>query len=202
MDAFRATVRRLASKYLGKPLKEIEISGVVQDLVQGAIQHEIDIPTELSLVGKALMTIEGIGKELHPDLDIWEEARPYLLDLVMKRYHPLRLGNELWRGMSQLSSAARNMPLQINDILDDLRRGELTLRTRDPELPRLVDRLGRRVLSGLVAVGLLGAGTALLIGAPQLRALAYGFLAGAALIFLGHLVRDAFRGEKPPDPRR
>jgi ubiquinone biosynthesis protein len=196
MTAYRATVRRLSAKYFGKPLKEIEIASLVTDLVQGAIQHNIDIPVELSLMGKSLMTIEGIGKELYPDLDIWEEARPFLLELVMKRFHPARVGNELWRGISQLSNATRDLPLQVHEILEDLRRGDFEVRSRNPDLDRITDRLGRRMLVGLTLIGLLGSGTALLIASPRYHALALAMLVSAAVLFLGHLARDLTRGPK------
>ena len=76
MREYRAEVRELADKYLGKPLKEIELSGLIRDLVQGAMKYGLEIPTDFLLVGKALMTVEGIGKELDPDLDVFGEASP------------------------------------------------------------------------------------------------------------------------------
>ncbi len=49
---------------------------MIRDLVQGAIKYGLEIPTDFMLVGKALMTIEGIGKQIDPELDVFGEAAP------------------------------------------------------------------------------------------------------------------------------
>jgi ubiquinone biosynthesis protein len=69
----------LSEKYLGRPLKEIDLAAMLSDLVRGATKYGIEIPPDFLLVGKALMTIEGVGKEIDPDLDVFGEARPFFL---------------------------------------------------------------------------------------------------------------------------
>ena len=64
-------------------------------------------------VGKALMTVEGIGKQIDPDLDVFGEATPYFIDLMRKRYSPQRLGNDLWRGVEQLSRVGYDLPVPV-----------------------------------------------------------------------------------------
>ncbi|MGH7297923.1 MAG: ABC1 kinase family protein, partial [Polyangiaceae bacterium] len=88
MREYRAEVGMLAEKYLGKPLKEISLAAMLRDLVQGAIKYGLEIPTDFMLVGKALMTVEGIGKQIDPDLDIFGETAPYFFEIVRKRYSP------------------------------------------------------------------------------------------------------------------
>ncbi|MEY4514959.1 MAG: hypothetical protein RLZZ450_7081 [Pseudomonadota bacterium] len=147
---FEAEVAVLADKYLGKKLKDIQLSGMIRDLINGSQKYGIEPPSDFVLVGKALMTVEGIGKQIYPDLDVFEEVKPYFLKLVWMRYSPEKLSQELVRGMSRLGGAAADMPLQLGEIFDDLRRGDLAIRTIDRELPGALDRLGRRVFSGLV----------------------------------------------------
>jgi ubiquinone biosynthesis protein len=145
MNAYRAEVALLAERYLGKQLKDIEVSALVRDLAQGALKFGVEIPTDFLLVGKALMTAEGVGKAIEPELDVFEEAKPLFLDLVKKRYSPERLGNELLRRLERLSGATYNLPEQIRDVLDDLRFGRLTVRTSDAAAGSATDRLGRRI---------------------------------------------------------
>ena len=147
---FEAEVAVLADKYLGKKLKDIQLSGMIRDLINGSQKYGIEPPSDFVLVGKALMTVEGIGKQIFPELDVFEEVKPYFLKLVWMRYSPEKLSQELVRGMSRLGGAAADMPLQLGEIFDDLRRGDLAIRTIDRELPTALDRLGRRVFSGLV----------------------------------------------------
>ena len=193
MREYRAEVALLAEKYLGKPLKEIDLSAMLRDLVQGAMKYGIEIPTDFLLVGKALMTLEGIGKQIDPDLDVFGETAPYFFDLMRKRYSPVRLGNELWRGVEQLSRAGYDVPLQAREILDDLRLGRLVVKTADPGLPMAADRLGRRVFSSVVIASMILGGALVLPHQLVAGAILFGVAAAALLL---HVLRDRRRARK------
>jgi ubiquinone biosynthesis protein len=195
VSAFRAEVAVLSERYLGRPLSEIELSSLIRDLVQGAIKFDIEMPAEMMMVGKALMTVEGIGKEIYPQLDVWTELRPYLIKLLWNRYRPERLGRDLIRGVTRLGATASDLPNQVRDILEDLRAGRLQLRTRDPGMARASDRLGRRVFASVTTASLIGAGTALL-AVGRHGGLAIGFLISAAVVTLLHLAGDWRRAER------
>jgi len=187
--AFRNEVAQLSEKYLGKPLSEIEISAVIRDLVQGAIKYDVDMPVELMMVGKALMTVEGIGKELYPELDVYSELKPYFMQLLWQRYSPERLGKDLLRGLTQLGSNATNLPSQIDDILNDLRAGQLKISTDDKALSSANERLGRRVFAAITAAAALLSGTALLVAGKR-DGLGMVLIALAALMALWSMWKE------------
>ncbi|MEO5729693.1 MAG: AarF/UbiB family protein, partial [Byssovorax sp.] len=189
MRDYRGEVALLAEKYLGRPLKEIDLAAMITDLIRGATKYGLEIPPDFMLVGKALMTMEGVGKEIDPDLDVFGEARPFFLDLLRKRYSPERVGNEIWRGLERFSGAAYDLPQQTREILDDLRLGRLTLQTSNPHLPALVDRLARRLFSGLVVASFTLSGAGLLAAGKQ-EGLGIALLVVAALVVLANLVSD------------
>ncbi len=159
---FESEVTVLADRYIGKQLRELELSGLLRDLINGAVKYGFEIPPDFVLVGKALMTIEGIARQICPQLDVFQEVKPYFMRLMWLRYSPEKLSQELMRNMSRLGGAAADMPLQVSEILDDLRRGELALSVQDKGLPDALDRLGRRVFSGLVVSMCLASGAYLL----------------------------------------
>jgi len=192
MREYRAEVAVLAEKYLGKPLKEIDLGAMLRDLVQGAMKYGIEIPPDFMMIGKTLMTLDGIGKELDPDLDIFGEATPFFTELLMKRYSPQRIGNDLMRGVEQLSRAGYDMPLQLREVLDDLRLGRLAVRAPDPPLALATERLGRRVFSGLYVAALTFGGAYLLRGDEKL--LGALFLVVGVLVWGGHAFLDWRRG--------
>ncbi|WP_394845570.1 AarF/UbiB family protein [Pendulispora brunnea] len=195
MREYRAEAAMLAEKYLGRPLREIEMSAMIRDLVQGAMKYGIEIPTDFMLVGKALMTIEGIGKQLDPDLDVFGSAGPHFIEILRLRYSPQKLGSELLRGVGQLSRTGYDMPMQVGEVLEDLRLGRLALRTLDPELPRATDRLGRRIFTGAILAALITSGTLLLSHGVH-EVLAQAMLVVAGVVWLGHTVLDLWRGPK------
>jgi ubiquinone biosynthesis protein len=187
MREYRAEVSVLAEKYLGRPLKEIDLSAMIRDLVQGAMKFGLEIPTDFMLVGKALMTIEGIGKQLDPDLDVFGEAQPYFVRLLKQRYSPQRLGNELMRGVEQLSRAGFDVPLQAREVLEDLRLGRLSVRIAEQSLAPAADRLGRRMFSGLVIAATTIGGAVLLKSDRTVGAVLLGV---AATLLVFHVVLD------------
>ena len=189
MREYRGYVATLAEKYLGKPIAQIEVAALIGDLVHGALRYGIEIPTDFMLVGKALMTIEGIGKQLDPNLDIMGEAAPHFASLLKRRYSPQRLGNDLWRTVEQIGRAGAGMPLQLREVLDDLRLGRTSVHVALEDLPALADRLGRRVFSGVVVAALILAGAHVLVEPGREKA-AYVFFALAGCGWGIHWLRD------------
>jgi ubiquinone biosynthesis protein len=192
MAAFRSDVETLGRKYVGRALGEIEIAAVVRDLIWGAVKHGIDMPSDFMLVGRALMTLEGTARQIAPDLDVFSEARPYLIRLVAQRYSPDKLGGDLLRTALRLSGVAGQMPEQVAEILEDLRKGHLTLKTADTSAPLAFDRLGRRLFAAAIVASLvLGGSIVLAVGRhPYVGA---GLLAAALLGGAGHVVLDWWR---------
>ncbi len=192
MNAYRAEVSLLAEKYLGKQLKDIEISELIRDLVQGATKYGLEIPPDFMLVGKALMTIEGVGKEIDPELDVFNEVKPLFLEILRKRYSPERIGNELLRRVERLSGATYNVPQQLSELLDDVALGRLVVKTEALQSGAITDRLGRRISSGIVS-------SALMLSGAWLVAAEHHWLGGILMalavgLYLLHVSLDTLRG--------
>jgi len=191
MRAFRADVALRADKYLGRQLRDIELSALLRDLAEGGQRYGLELPADFALVAKALMTVESVGKELDPQLDVFETAKPLFLDLIRQRYSPERLGNELLRRVERLSDATYDLPQRVQDLLDDLRLGRVRVQTVDPEAGRAADRLGRRILSGLVVGSLVVSGAWLVASTHVISG--SGLIATGVLWLLAHSALDAYR---------
>ena len=194
MAEFRATVAILSEKYLGRPLKEIELSAMISDLVNGATEFGLEIPTDFLMVGKSLMTIEGIGKELDPDLDVFAEAKPYFIELLQRRYSPEAIGKDLLRGAEKFLGVAHDLPVHLQEVLDDVRMGRMQIQIVDTQAAPTLDRLGRRILTGMVVGSLNVAGAITLMSRWKYN------VWGAALLFVSawlawaiHVGSDAFK---------
>jgi ubiquinone biosynthesis protein len=194
MKVFRNDVTTMGRKYIGRKMAEVQASMLVHDLIWGAVKHGIDMPPDFVMVGRALMTMEGTGRQIHPELDLLAEARPYFFRLIAQRYSPDRLSQDLFRSAMRMSGMAGQMPEQVSEILDDVRKGHLTLKTSDPELSPVFDRLGRRVYTGLT-VSALVLGGALMVSTAR----GYGVWLGVAMLLLAgaqstaHTLRDWWR---------
>lgn len=173
-QAFEAEVTQLGQKYLGKRLQDMELSGMVRDFAYGARKYGIEIPADFLMLAKALMTVEGVGKEIYPDLDVFEELKPYFLRLLSQRYSPERITQDVMRSIVRVSGAANQMPMQLEEILDDLRKGSFQLQVHEQHLQDTSDRLGRRVFAGASTAGGL-------VGSAMLLATDHYWLGGIGL---------------------
>jgi ubiquinone biosynthesis protein len=190
-NAYEAEVAVLAGKYLGKQLQDIESSALIRDLVYGATKYDIEIPADFLMFGKALMTVEGIGKEIYPELDLFEEIKPYFVRLMRQRYSPERITQDVTRAVVRLSGAATELPVQLQEILNDLREGSLQIQVHERQAAHATERMGRRIFGGLV-LGSLVVASAILAAANQMTiasvvsgiAGAYAFALGGRLFFL------------------
>lgn len=159
--AFEGDVARLADKYLGRKLEDVAFADLIRDLTSATLKYGLEMPTELLMVGKAMMTVEGIARQIYPALDIVAEVRPYFSEIVGYRYSPERLASDLLHVIARFTNAASEFPARADDILEDLRHGRMSAVVRQPTLAHAADRLGKRIFHALIAASLVLGGSAL-----------------------------------------
>ena len=165
--ALRGEIERLMTKYHGASLRDLSNKSTLTELVGVAGRHRIRLVPEYAVLARAMSLIDGLGRELIPDLDIVTEVRPYAMRMLGHRLSPERLSGEAMRSIQQAQLALRDVPLQINQLMMDLERGQLRLETVDPEgaeLRRAVRWAGTRIALALCS------GATLLSGAMMLAA--------------------------------
>jgi ubiquinone biosynthesis protein len=160
--ALEADISRLSDKYLGRRLGDVAFSDLIRDLANASMRYGMEMPPELVMVGKAVMTVEGIARQIYPQLDVVEEMRPYFTEIVGHRYSPERLTTDMLHIATRFANAATEFPARAEDILEDLRQGRMSIDVRQPSLMRATERLGRRIYSGLVVASLIVTGGLLL----------------------------------------
>jgi len=193
-NAFEAEVARLTKKYIGRKLADIQFAGLVRDLVNGSMKFGLEVAPDLIVVGKSMMTIEGIGRQLYPDLDIAAELRPYLTDIVAERYSPERLTNDLLHVATRVAAAASDFPAQAEDILEDVRQGRLSIEARQPTLEVVGERLGQRLSTALTVSALIIGGAIMVASGEKIPGwIALAAAAGFALYRSASLAVGKFR---------
>ena len=100
VDDFENAIRAVCEPIFDRPLKEISFGRVLLRLFQTSRKFNVEIQPQLVMLQKTLLNIEGLGRDLDPDLDLWTTAKPYLGDWMSEQ-----LG---WRGM--LSGVQKEMP--------------------------------------------------------------------------------------------
>jgi len=149
------------NRYLGKSIKDVDASLVLQDLLGLVVKHKIRIPPEYALLGRSSATIEGIIRELDPEIDIAKVSAPYAEQLLMSRVAPGEIQGGLYRTLLQFQGYSQDVPLQLTQILSDLAGGNLAFQLRGPA----VDRLTNTILMATMAICFSILGGAFVVGA-------------------------------------
>ena len=175
IDELEAAARSVCEPYFTRPLSEISLAEVLIKLFRTAQRYELTLQPQLILLQKTLLNIEGVGRLLDPQLDIWAVARPVLERILVERYSPQRLAGEFRKRLPEMITHAPDMPRLLHAWLTQQVEGrhELALRSKDLfELVQTMKSVQRRTVSAIFGTGLL-----------IVAAVLYGLEAGGPRIF-------------------
>jgi ubiquinone biosynthesis protein len=148
IDELEASVRTVCEPYFTRPLSQISLGEVVVKLFAVARRYELTLQPQLILLQKTLLNIEGIGRTLYPDIDIWAVARPVLSDILRRRYGVRRTLRELRARVPTWLAAAPEMPQLVHTYLKKAAAGDFdAARGRDDEAEAAA---GRKATQSLV----------------------------------------------------
>ena len=95
VEELESAIRAVCEPYFDRPLKEISLGMVLMRLFQTSRRFQVEIQPQLVLLQKTLLNIEGLGRQLDPDLDLWSTAKPFLEKWMLEQMGPQRLWREL-----------------------------------------------------------------------------------------------------------
>lgn len=174
------------------PLKQINFGQMLSDIVDIMRSHSITLPADLTLLFKALITLEGLGRQLDPDFHMVQFLTPFVRKTILARYRP---GALMQRGRRNLVEAGRvlaGLPHDINRLLKQARRGKLSI---DLDLKRLdhfgqqLDRSTNRLTLGIVTSALIiGSSIVMTVpGGPKILGMPFFGLLGFLIAFVTSL---------------
>jgi len=195
--AFEADAIAIAERYIvGVPLSQIQMGEFFSALVSGATRHNVRMPTDFTMMFKAIMTTEGLAKTIAPNVDPIELAKPFIHEMVTERYSPERIKQMALADFSVLSGMLRTVPRQLPRLLDEISKGDLTFGVSDDTLEAQARALDRRtgrsirtafaiayMVCGTVALAIPGLSTAFW-GVPWVSLVFYGLAAFGILTLM------------------
>ena len=150
-------VAEFIGKHLYKPLKELNISTLVQDLLYLVSRYQLRIPPDIFLMMKALGTIEGIARQLDPDFDMIEQATPFIKQIKLDRLKPQRLGDDLYTLTGEFIQFAKQFPTDMIEISRLIKEHKISLRIDEKSLATLQathNKTGNRIVFSIIIAAL------------------------------------------------
>ncbi|MBY0410149.1 MAG: ubiquinone biosynthesis regulatory protein kinase UbiB, partial [Burkholderiaceae bacterium] len=112
-----SAIRAVCEPYFDRPLKEISLGMVLMRLFQTSRRFQVEIQPQLVLLQKTLLNIEGLGRQLDPELDLWSTAKPFLEKWMLEQMGPQRLWRELKAEAPHYAKMLPELPRLIYDAL-------------------------------------------------------------------------------------
>ncbi|MEY3675328.1 MAG: hypothetical protein RJB47_2036 [Pseudomonadota bacterium] len=125
VDELESAIRSVCEPYFDRPLKEISLGLVLMRLFQTSRRFQVEIQPQLVLLQKTLLNIEGLGRQLDPDLDLWSTAKPFLERWMLEQVGPQRLWQQLKTEAPHFAKMLPQLPRMVYAFLQ-----------RDPENER------------------------------------------------------------------
>ncbi len=192
VDEFESAIRTVCEPIFNKPLSEISFGNFLLNLFQVARRFNMEVQPQLVLLEKTLLYIEGLGRQLYPELDLWSTAKPYLERWMADQVGPKAFARKLRKNLPTITEHAADMPLLLHRVLRDASEGRLEVNWKSEDLNRLRRELreNHRVTISAISGGtMLISGTLLLtLGPSILLSAAVTTTAGIALAGTGGLI--------------
>jgi ubiquinone biosynthesis protein len=194
LHEFEDALRDITEPVFGKTLEQINISTLLMRLISTARRYQVKIQPNLLLLQKTMVVTEGVGRQLYPDINMWEVAKPLIYKWMIKeRFSPRAVYERGREYTGELAETVINLPGQMHTLLGRAVGDELKIGFVHHRLDTVADELynaGRRISTGIVVAALVvgssivgvfsGADASRLFGLPALSTVGF-----ALAVFLG-----------------
>ena len=206
IDTLETEIEAFVEQYHGVPLAQLSLSNMLADVTAILREHRLALPSDLALLIKAFITLEGLGRGLDPDFHMAQEALPLLRKVMRAQYRPKVLAQKAWRHLRRSLGLLEKLPHDLSRLMRNARRGRLNIHLDIVHLRRVGDQLtqaANRISMALVIAALIvGSSIVMTVaGGPSLFGLpAFGFLGFCGAVLGGlWLVRSIRQSQRPGD---
>ena len=177
MGEFEEALRDIAEPVLGRTLEQINMSGLIMKLIRTARRFQMRLQPNLLLLQKSMVIIEGVGRQLYPDIDMWEVAKPLIYKWMLKeKASPGRIYSRGKKRVDNFIEMATDVPYQVHSILSKTLSEELKIgfvHHRLETLSEEINILGQRFAMGMIIAALI-IGSSFLAMANKSMAVCWG----------------------------
>ncbi len=183
VDQLETAVRTVCEPIFNKPLAEISFAQVLMRLFRVAQRFDVEVQPQMILLHKTLFNIEGLGRQLYPELDLWKTAHPVLKRWMDEQVGGRALLQDVRDNLPQLRDAMRELPAILRQLGEQASDGKIRFDVQSPELGKIRRQLGeqrqQRYWLAAAATGVIAGTLVLTLG--SLPVLGWSLLAGGAV---------------------
>ena len=167
MDEFESAIRSVCEPIFARPLKEISFGQLLLRLFQTARRFNMQIQPQLVLLQKTLLNIEGLGRDLYPDLDLWQTAKPILEQWMKEKLGWQAAVKSLQKEAPTWAETLPTLPRMLHDLTKQAQAGQLHMQLSSKDLDKIRQEVRHSSYRTAAAVS----GAALIVGAAIIKGL-------------------------------
>ena len=137
VEEFESAIRTVCEPIFDKPLKDISFGQLLLRLFQTARRFNMEVQPQLILLQKTLLNIEGLGRQLYPDLDLWQTAKPFLEEWIKDQIGPRAVARQIKDNLPLWLEKAPQIPGLVSDVLEQARDGKLKVEMQARQMESL-----------------------------------------------------------------
>lgn len=186
--SLKSELKEILDKYYSLPIKQLNIGKIFDEMAQVIIRYKVAIPADFFLIGKTIMTIEGIAKILDPDFDIIEEIKPFTEKLIMRKYSAKKIFRNILNDLRIYKGFFENIPEDIQDITKKIKENRFSFEIRSRELndfSKIIDRVMNRITAAIIVAALIVASSNLIVSQAGIMVKGYSILGVTGFIIAG-----------------
>jgi ubiquinone biosynthesis protein len=148
----------LLEPYYAMQVKQIDFGAYVDRVTHILIRHRLKLPSNLYLMDKALITLEGILKQLDPEFNYFEAAKPYVTELVRRRRDPVQVAKKIVKNVSEFTDAFSLLPKQMKAAFRKIMHGDIRINIHHEELQHLIrdiDKSSNRLAFSVITAAII-----------------------------------------------
>ena len=142
IDEFENAIRSVCEPIFNKPLKDISFGKLLIRLFQTSKKFNMEIQPQLTMLQKTLLNVEGLGRELDPNLDLWVTARPFLENWLKEQIGPKNFINRIKKEIPNWMDVAPQLPILLHSYLNNHNKNSYTIVEKD--IQRSIERIKLR----------------------------------------------------------
>lgn len=167
LDEFEAAIRSVCEPIFARPLKEISFGHLLLRLFQTARRFNMEVQPQLVLLQKTLLNIEGLGRQLYPDLDLWQTAKPILEQWMQERIGWQSALKTLQKEAPNWAHTLPELPRLLHELGTQAQSGKLTMQLSSDDLKKLQHEIRQASYRSTSAIS----GAAFIVGAAVIKGL-------------------------------
>ncbi|WP_010529995.1 ABC1 kinase family protein [Lentibacillus jeotgali] len=148
IESLKRDLEKLHQQYENVKLRDLSLGRIIIGIFNVVYHHYIRIPTEMVIISKTILILEGVLGRLDPEFSLSRAAEPFARKLMLKRYHPIEILRNSWREIGENIDILTDLPQDVKDVMSVLKKGRVGLDINVKhvnEVMRRLDKISNRI---------------------------------------------------------